>query len=122
MKAVCPYCQQPAELVQGKQVYPRAFELAQLWFWKCTPCDAWVGTHRNSNRHAPLGTLANEELRLLRQRVHAAFDPIWQRSGNRRKVYEWLAQQMGIDLKDCHIAKFDEVQCVMVIEICKTRI
>lgn len=60
---ICPYCNKAAELVDGTAVYPHRSDLAHKRFWLCKPCDAWVGTHRDSKKHLPLGRLADKELR-----------------------------------------------------------
>jgi hypothetical protein len=36
----------------------------------CVPCDAYVGTHKNSKDHKPLGFLANRGLREARKAAH----------------------------------------------------
>ena len=71
-KVVCPYCGQVAVLVDSSIVYGRSFGLIYL----CAPCDAYVGTHKGSPRHAPLGTLANKELREARLKAHEILDPL----------------------------------------------
>lgn len=76
-RVVCAYCDRQAKLVTGVALYPHRSDLSHMWFWQCSPCDAWVGTHRDSKEHAPLGRLANAELRFWKRRAHAAFDPIW---------------------------------------------
>ena len=95
----------------------------------CEGCDASVGCHVGST--VPLGTMANAELRQLRAKVHAVFDPVWQavlrrrqqndpgysKSKARRDCYARLAQRMGIAVKDCHIANFDSIQCRQAIEL-----
>ena len=112
----CPYCGNDAELTTGYKAYPHRLDLADLKVWACFPCDAWVGTHKNSPTHAPLGRLANAELRRAKMAAHAAFDPWW-KSGRmtRREAYKKLAELMGIDPKDAHIGMFDVEQCKTVV-------
>ena len=70
----CPYCQKPAVLEDSAVVYRwRSYGM----IWRCAPCDAYVGTHKNSRQHAPLGRLANKELREWKKAAHRAFDPVW---------------------------------------------
>jgi hypothetical protein len=115
----CPYCGNDAELTTGYKVYPHRLDLADLKIWACMPCDAWVGTHKNSPTHAPLGRLANAELRAAKRAAHAAFDPLWKGGQmSRSKAYALLAQKMGIDPKDAHIGMFDVEQCKTVILFC----
>ncbi len=67
--------------------------------------------------------MANEELRRAKISAHAAFDPLWRgqlpKGAARRKAYRWLADQLGIDPKDCHIGMFDVEMCRKVTEACK---
>lgn len=70
---VCPYCGNKAELVDSAVVYGRSYGI----IWLCYPCDAYVGVHKNSPRHAPLGRLANKELREWKMRAHEVFDQLW---------------------------------------------
>ena len=115
---ICGYCDTPAKLVGGKVIYPHRSDLYCLNFWFCQPCGAYVGCHKNSKDHAPLGHLSNKELRDYKQKVHAVFDPIW-RSGRktRKEAYQWLADELGIDIKRCHIGMFDVATCKAAMAI-----
>lgn len=119
---LCNYCGARAQLVDSKEVYSQSYGLIYL----CKKCDAYVGVHKGTTK--PLGRLANKTLRQLKQRAHAAFDPLWQakqrrdgcsKSAARHAGYKWLAEQMHIDPRDCHIGMFTESQCEHVVEICK---
>lgn len=122
MKTVrCDYCGQDAELVNGQRIYPNRPDLKDLKFWLCEPCNAYVGTHKPNRKHGfdgsdPLGRLANAELRLEKQKAHAAFDPLW-KSGQmtRRDAYAWLSKATGIDVDRCHIGMMDVADCKAVI-------
>ena len=122
-KPTCPYCGKLAELVDSSVVYRRSH--GNIWI--CYPCDAWVGVHRDDGLNRPLGRLANAALREWKQRAHAAFDTLWQRkmtkdkcskSHARKTGYLWLADQLGINFRECHIGLFDEAQCRKVVEAC----
>lgn len=124
---VCPYCDQTAELVAGDVIYPHRPDLSSRCFWRCEPCGAWVGTHKDSKRHAPLGRLANVELRKAKQQAHAVFDPLWKGKMRRDKCsktearqagYRWLADQLEIEGSACHIGMFDVETCRRVVAIC----
>lgn len=124
----CPYCEQPSEQVTGAVIYPRRPDLAQKVIYRCEPCAAWVGCHPGTD--IPLGRLANKALRDAKQAAHAAFDPLWKAKKARDNIstkaartagYRWLATQLGIDAKDCHIGMFDEQQCQRVVELCSNR-
>lgn len=120
----CPYCMRDAELVTGKEIYPHRSDLHSKKFWLCRPCDAYVGCHSYNKRHGykgnePLGRLANRELRIAKMAAHAAFDPIWKNGKlSRDEAYAWLATQLNISLKHCHIGMFDEATCRRVVATC----
>lgn len=123
----CPYCRRSPVLVRGDVIYPGRADLKGLSFWQCAPCVAYVGCHKAGNGFGdgtrPLGTLANAELRLARNKAHAAFDPIWRSAEmNRRKAYAWLASHLGLSVKRVHIAEFDLERCSKVISICAKRV
>lgn len=123
MDVTCPYCGRLAGLVDATDVYSRP---TSGKVWACFECRAWVGVHKNSKNHAPLGTLANAETRYARAMAHKWFDPIWKglvgadcsKNQARTKVYTWLAGHLGIAVKQCHIGLFDLPTCVKVVEIC----
>ena len=117
----CPYCTQPAILVGGREIYPHRPDLAAKNFWACAPCKAYVGCHDagvgQGDGTKPKGTLANAETRQARKNAHAAFDPLWKgRRMRRRDAYGWLAQELGIKYRDCHIGEFDAAMCQRVVD------
>lgn len=117
---LCPYCVSEPELVGGEVVYPHRPDLYEKRYYLCRPCDAYVGCHPGTTE--PLGRLANSELRKAKQEAHAAFDPKWMlKDGKHRRkyAYAWLASQLRIDSKDCHIGMFDVETCRRVVEICR---
>ena len=114
----CDYCAQNAERVSGAVLYPHRPDLAHKTFWRCEPCGAHVGCHPGGDK--PLGRLADAELRRWKGRAHGAFDPLWKSGHMRRKdAYKWLARQLGIKPKDCHIGTMDIPTCQRVVEICR---
>lgn len=117
----CHYCHEPAELVTGREIYgSRRADLEDLKFYRCVPCAAHVGCHKGTDR--PLGRLANAELRAAKSAAHAAFDPCWKRGLiQRKKAYAWLAKEMGMPKKECHIGWMDLEQCRRVVEICQDK-
>lgn len=117
----CHYCNNNAELVTGREIYPTLVKLHQKKFWRCLPCKAWVGTHEASLDFKPLGLLAKKELRDLKMRAHAAFDPVWKDGKMKRaEAYAWLAEKMGLETKRCHIGWFNEEKCQKVIDVCRS--
>lgn len=115
---LCPYCGGFSKKVTGEVVYPHRKDLWELKFYLCSPCDAYVGTHKSTDK--PLGRLADMRLRTAKKAAHAAFDPMW-RNGpmTRTEAYKWLAEKLGIDGKDCHIGMFDMDMCNLVIKYCQ---
>jgi hypothetical protein len=112
----CPYCQRQPELVTGEAVYPHLPELWDGNFYLCRPCGAYVGCHKGTTN--ALGRLADAELRRAKMAAHKAFDGYWKPLGVQRgAAYRWLAEQLGIDRKECHIGLFNVEQCGRVIEL-----
>jgi ssDNA-binding Zn-finger/Zn-ribbon topoisomerase 1 len=112
---VCPYCGTTARLAQSKQVYRRDYG---GWLWVCGQyprCDSYVGCHKGTK--LPLGIMANAELRELKQKCHAAFDPLW-KSGRmtRDEAYEALAAAMCIPFFECHIGEFNVLRCKAALD------
>lgn len=126
----CDYCDRPAELVSGADIYAHRPDLADKKIWRCLPCGAYVGCHPRANKKGrggqgdgavPLGRLANAELRRAKMAAHAAFDPLWKSKSMRRKeAYAWLATQLGISVDNCHIGMFDVDGCNAVIQVCSS--
>lgn len=130
MKIICPYCNGEAILESTTKIYSRDYGLAYIC--KNYPiCDAYVGVHNETTK--PLGRLANAELREWKKKAHSVFDPLWKRKLQKRRQergeyykkkyarsagYRWLAEQLGIERKDCHIGMFDVDLCKRVVEIC----
>lgn len=67
-------------------------------------------------------TPADDETRLLRQRCHAIFDPMWKPGGrfySKRaakykrvgRAYAWLAKLMEMPASKCHFGMFNADQC-----------
>lgn len=115
----CDYCGKIVNLVTGREIYPHRPDLYAKRFYRCEPCDAYVGCHPGTQ--TPLGRLANAELREAKKAAHAAFDPFW-KSGElkRGKAYGWLAKQLRIEQSACHIGMFDVPMCRLVIAICNS--
>ena len=134
----CLHCGDPARKVAGRVIYPNRPDLYRLIFWKCDPCQAYVGSHKRSGK--PKGYPGNEEVRNARKHVHKVFDPIWQnadqdpayagsektkeakqviRFAARSRAYAWLAHQMGISKETCHIAMLGIEECRMAWPLCR---
>lgn len=106
----CPYCHGVAEFVHGDEIYEHRPDLHNKMFYICKPCDAYVGCHATSD--APLGRLADAELRKAKVAAHNAFDHLWKTGGMKRgDAYGLLARELGIPKKECHIGMFDVAMC-----------
>jgi hypothetical protein len=110
---ICPYCGKPAELVSEEEWYGRVYDNLGRPRWACRSCDASVGTHPDGS---PLGSLANRELRQARM---DAKDHLQQLFPNRKELYAWLSQQMGLSRRQCHVGMFNLEQCRRVVELCR---
>lgn len=111
-KCSCPYCGSIAELKDAFVIYKR-LGFGQVYVCANYPsCDAYVGVHEGTTK--PKGSLANAELRGLRQQIHAVFDPVW-RSGKyeRSELYEAAAKTLG--LTEFHIGDLREVEAQMFL-------
>ena len=130
---ICPYCDKPARLTTGPEIYAHRKDLATKNFWICdSGCNAWCGCHPGTRR--PLGMPANAELRRARSILHEKMiDPLWRhadtedaydriewndkrsqiivRNKARSRVYLFLAAQMGISPEECHTGMFDLQRC-----------
>ena len=123
MKApeICRYCGGvirlvPADTIYGAAVIRLGLEREQIYL--CQNCNARVGCHRGTTR--PLGSVANEVLRLKRMETHQVFDAFWKRRGmTRTQGYRWLAEQMHIPEKRAHIGGFEMDDCEQAIRLCR---
>lgn len=116
---ICPTCGAKSDFfADSSRFYSRDYGPV----WACEPCGAWVGCHRGTK--IALGRPANQELRTARKELHAVFDPVWKArqaatgdEWSRAQAYKWLAEQMGIDRKECHIGMFSVEQCAAAMKI-----
>lgn len=113
MKQVtCPYCGNQAVFTDSSEVYGgRSYGMIYL----CRPCKAYVGVHKGTD--APLGRLADSELRTWKIRAHAVFDPLWKsKQMTRGGAYRHLQSLLGLKKNECHIGKFDVKTCKRAVE------
>ena len=110
-------------MVTGADIYKRSPDLEALKFWRCLPCDAYVGCHKQGIGYGdgtrPMGRLAKADLRIAKRKAHAAFDSVW-KDGKmyRRDAYAWLADAIGMPVDQTHIGEFDVGLCNDVIDAC----
>ena len=117
----CRYCGNNVVLTSNAEIYGKEYGNGKCYL--CRNCKAFVGVHTGTE--IPLGTLANNELREERKKAHYKFDKLWKkptRIMTRCNAYKWLAKEMGIDIKNTHIALFEIEQCKKVIELVDKKI
>ena len=98
-KIWCCNCQKDVstELITGKEAYPHRVDLANLPFWQCQACKAFVGCHhKTKDRTRPLGCIPSPEIKKYRKQIHAVLDPLW-KSGKytRKELYSKLSGKLG---------------------------
>ena len=118
MEVICSYCGNFTSLVQGSEIYKvQNKPYSKKYFYYCKECDAYVGCHPGTKN--PMGTVANRRLRKLRNSCHNSFDKIWKdKHLSRSQAYKWLAAELNIPPKQCHIGMFDEQACLKAIQKC----
>lgn len=114
---ICPYCGERTVFVSSSEVY---FGKDYGMIYLCRPCQAWVGTHKNSSR--ALGRIANAELRVYKQKAHACFDRLWKPwrfiiPSARNIAYTWLSLRLRVPISRCHIGMFDVEECKHVVDL-----
>ena len=118
----CPYCGAQAHLRPSSVVYGERTDDPEAKLYVCgryPACDAYVGAHKDSL--LPMGTLADRNLRRKRMEAHSAMERLIQsRVMTRKEAYRWLQTQMGLPQSEAHIARFSELRCQKVIELCRT--
>ena len=121
MCEICRYCGGRIRLVPVETVYGASTQrlgLAGEKLYQCQNCGARVGCHRGTTR--PLGSVANEMLRLKRKETHQVFDAWWKaRHMTRTQAYKWLSEQFGLAREQAHIGGFEMDQCQRVIDLCR---
>lgn len=114
-RVVCPYCGSEARLIDSVFIYGRSY--GKIWLCGRYPeCDAYVGVHKNSRAHVPLGRMANAELREWKKRAHSAFDRFWRGKMSRSSGYRELARRLEMPHSAAHIGMFDVKECKAVVE------
>ena len=117
----CPYCHAPAQLRPANSIYGIHTKDRTTKLYVCSrypACDAYVAAHKDTL--LPMGTLADRNLRRKRMEAHSALNQLIG-SGimTRKQAYRWLQLQLGLPESEAHIAKFSELRCQKVIELCR---
>ena len=106
-----------ARLTDGSERYPHRKDLANIPFWHCDACGAWVGCHHKTKTPTrPLGILATPEMLEARKAIHNLIDPIW-KSGEyeRRDIYAYITKKIGWDYHTGELRSMDEARQVWKI-------
>jgi len=103
------------ELVDNSEIYGRPYG-DWHYAYLCRTCDAYVGLHPGTD--LPLGTMADKVTRQARQQKRGFLTLIDTGfGGDADAAYVWLAEQMGIDQKECHWGLFTLEQCNRAAQI-----
>lgn len=115
---VCNICGGEVILISNALIYRKPKGSGKCYV--CTCCGARVGTHIKKPSEA-YGILSDREMRKARMRCHELLDIHWRHKKHRVRyrsaMYKWLAKKMQIDVKACHIGRFDMEKLNMAIEI-----
>ena len=78
-------------------------------------CDSYVRVHPGTK--IPMGTMANRELRALRNEAHHYFDQLYKKGlMSKEDAYHWLAYILAAPMGQAHIGLLGEYYCRLVIE------
>lgn len=113
----CRHCDGSVRIVGHAAIYHGRTYGDWPWVYRCEDCSARVGMHPFTN--LPLGTLADNALRDIRNRCKKPFEKIWQdgRMG-RSQAYRWLADHLGKSIAECHFGLFEAPDCERAERLC----
>lgn len=107
----CNICGGKVIYVSNAKIYGKQYGSGYCYL--CTKCGAYVGTHKPRPKEA-LGILANKDMRDKKMKCHSIFDSLWKsektgkdRHNKRVQLYKKMAEELGIDVKECHFGYFD---------------
>ena len=110
----CNLCGGSVSFVTNAKVYGKAY--GSGWCYLCDECGAYVGTHKPRPNEA-MGILADKPMRAMKRAAHELFDSTWSSQSERKSRYQWLADQLGIDVSECHFGYFDKPMLVRAINV-----
>ena len=112
----CPYCGSHSVLRSADGIYRCNDKNTMLYVCSRYPaCDSYVRVHPGTK--IPVGTMANRELRLLRNEAHRNFDQLHKKGlMSKEDAYHWLASILAAPLGQAHIGYLGEYYCRQVIE------
>lgn len=113
----CPFCGGAVAYVDHAEIYNGRRFGDWPYMLACLSCDAYVGLHPHTD--IPLGTLADQDLRDARKAGKEAFYELMRERGwSRSEAYQWLGQQLRLNVNRCHWGWFDERQCERAENLC----
>ena len=112
----CPYCGSHTIYRSADGIYRENSHHEMLYVCKNYPaCDSYVRVHPDTK--IPVGTMANRELRALRNEAHRNFDQLHKKGlMSKEDAYHWLASILAAPLGQAHIGYLGEYYCKQVIE------
>lgn len=112
----CPYCGSTVVYRSADGIYKNNSKGTMLYVCTKYPeCDTYVRVHTGTT--IPVGSLANHELRALRNTAHHYFDQLYMCGYmTKQDAYQWLAEIIMAPLSEAHIGHLSEYYCKMVIE------
>ena len=112
----CPYCSSYSVLRSADGIYRCNDKNTRLYVCCRYPaCDSYVRVHPGTK--IPVGTMANRELRALRNEAHRNFDQLYKlRLMSKEDAYQWLASILSAPLGLAHIGYLGEYYCKQVIK------
>ena len=112
----CPYCGSHSVLRSADGIYRCNDKNTMLYVCSRYPaCDSYVRVHPGTK--IPVGTMANRELRALRNEAHRNFDQLHKKGlMSKEDAYHWLASILAAPLGQAHIGYLGEYYCKQVIE------
>jgi hypothetical protein len=115
------HCGSPAHLRDNSLLYSgKSFGNGKAYICDRFPeCRGSVGVHPNGK---PLGNIPDEQTKVMRRKLHAIVDPLWQnqeyrsRKKARGSVYGYLRRILDMSAEECHIGNFDSETCLRAME------
>lgn len=112
----CTGCKKEVEarLTDGRERYPHRSDLADIPFWHCDTCGAWVGCHyKTAKPTTPLGYLATPEILKARIAIHNILDPLWKNGLIKRGyAYARISKELGYNYHTGEIKTLDDARKV----------
>ena len=118
----CPYCGSHSVLRSADGIYRNNDKNTMLYVCSKYPaCDSYVRVHPGTK--IPMGTMADRQLRALRNEAHRNFDQLHKQGlMSKEDAYLWLASILAAPLGQAHIGYLGEYYCRQVIEASKQQV